>query len=95
MTVQAFIIATPAERLSAEALNGPLAAVEGREIDNPLANSLGEGVLVGKYVFPARLLNDPSYTRWAEPSVDFPDGMGALLIRVLDSDTLFLPVQDV
>ena len=91
MTVQAWIITTSAQRDDAEALNGPDAMVEGREINNTMANSLGEGVLVGKFVLPARLLNDPSYQRWAEASTDFPDGMGVLPIRTMDSEVLFLP----
>lgn len=92
MTVLASIITTEAQKNSAEALNDGLAAVEGRLIDNPMANSLGEGVLVGKYHFPARLLNDPAYVRWVQPSTDFPNGMGALPIRVMDSEVMFLPV---
>ncbi|WP_323012907.1 hypothetical protein [Devosia sp.] len=57
-----------------------------REIENPLANNLGLGVLVGMWVAPARLLNDPDYQRWVPT-------MGGLPIHVLDSETLFPPVS--
>lgn len=84
MTVQAWIILTEAEKIAAEALNDGSAAVEARAIDNTMANSLGEGTLVGKFVLPARLLNDTSYSRWSY--------LSAMPIRVMDSEVLFLPV---
>lgn len=84
MTVQAWIILTEAEKTAAEALNDGAAAVEARAIDNTMANSLGEGTLVGKCVLPARLLNDTSYSRWSY--------LSAMPIRVMDSEVLFLPV---
>ena len=84
MTVQAWIILTGSEKTDAEALNDGAAAVEARAIDNTMANSLGEGTLVGKFVLPARLLNDASYSRWSY--------LSALPIRTMDSEVLFLPV---
>lgn len=87
MTVQAWIIMSQAERDAAVALNDTTAKVLPRAIDNPLANNLGEGVLVSKYVAPARLLNDPLYVRWV-------DTLGTLPIRTMDSDALFVPDEN-
>ena len=84
MTVQAWLIFTAAERTTAMAFNSPSAAVDPRAIDNVLANNLGEGTLVGKFVCPARLLIDPDYTA-------FYTYCSSLPIRTLDSDILFLP----
>lgn len=53
-----------------------------QEINNLLANNLGYGTLLGKWVAPARLLNDPEYVRWV-------DTLGTLPIHVMDSETLF------
>lgn len=85
MTVQAFIIMTQQERDDATALDDNNARLGARQVDNPLANNLGLGTLVGKWVAPARLLNDPEYTRWVPT-------LGGLPISVMDSDTLFIPV---
>lgn len=88
MTVQAWLIFTPGERDAAIALNdapgsGGVAVIP-RLIDNFMADQIGEGVLLGKLVAPARLLNDPEYTRWTEMCSVLP-------IRVMDSEVLFLP----
>lgn len=88
MTVQAQIVMTTAQRNAAEALNDVNAELGARQIDNPLSNNLGHGTLVGMWVSPARLLNDPAYVRWVPT-------LGLLPIHVLDSDTLFLPVEEV
>lgn len=85
MTVQAFIIMTQSHRDNATALDDEEVMLGARQIDNPLANNLGQGTLVGKWVAPARLLNNPDYVRWM-PS------LGGLPIAVMDSETLFLPV---
>lgn len=82
MTVQAFIVMDTATKGSAEALNGGGVAVAPQEIVNALANNLGHGTLVGQWVAPARLLNDPDYSRWVTL-------LGSLPIYVMDSDTLF------
>ena len=88
MTVQAWLIFTGAERAAAMALNDAPGsggvAVNPREIDNTMSNNLGEGVLVGKFVCPARLLNDPEYERWYTMCAAIP-------IRTMDSDVLFVP----
>lgn len=88
MTVQAWIIFTPEQRDAAVLLNDDGAAkIFPRYIDNPLANNLGEGVLIGCSVAPARLLNDPDYARWVSTVGQFP-------IRSLDSEVLFLPSEE-
>lgn len=87
MTTMAFICMTQQERNEAEALNGGGIALGSRQIDNPLANNLGYGTLLGHWVAPARLLNDADYQRWVPT-------LGVLPIRVMDADTLFLPVNE-
>lgn len=87
MTVQAWLIFSPQE--SAEAVSASENTdfkVYPREIDNPLVSQLGDPlVLVGNFVAPARILNDPEFAPvWTET-------LGALPIRLLDSDILFLP----
>lgn len=84
MTVQAWIIMTEAQKVSATLLDDEEAMLGARQIDNPLSNNLGFGTLVGEWVAPARLLNDPAYVRWVPT-------LGALPIHVLDSDVVFLP----
>ena len=86
MAVMAWILMTPAEKDDAVALDGNGIELGPREIENPLANNLGLGTLVGKWVSPARLLNDPDYQRWVPT-------LGLLPIHVLDSETLFPPVN--
>lgn len=85
MTVQAWIIMTTTQKNSATALDDQNAMLGARQIDNPLSNNLGQGTLVGKWVAPARLLNDPDYQRWVPT-------LGQLPIAVMDSETLFLPI---
>lgn len=87
MTVQAWIILTPQEATDATLLNDQNSSVDPRTIDNPLSNNLGYGALVGKKVVPARLLNDPLYTRWVPT-------LGGMPIHVMDSDTLFVPSDE-
>lgn len=82
MTVQAWIVLDEQEKDAAVLLDDEDAALGPREIVNALANNLGFGTLVGQWVAPARLLNDPAYARWVPT-------LGALPIHVMDSDTLF------
>lgn len=88
MTVQAWIVMTVEQKDAAVELDDGGARLGPREIENVLADNVGLGTLLGKWVAPARLLNDPDYARWV-PS------LGALPIHVLDTDTIFLPIQDV
>jgi hypothetical protein len=88
MTVQAWIIMTQTQRDDATALDDDDAMLGARQIDNALSNNLGQGTLVGKWVAPARLLNDPDYSRWVPT-------LGTLPIAVMDSDTLFVPPPEV
>ncbi|MBY5581854.1 hypothetical protein [Rhizobium leguminosarum] len=87
MAVQAFIIMDQTQRDAAEALNDMDAILGARQVDNPLSNNLGSGTLVGKWVSPARLLNDPAYQRWVPT-------LGGLPIAVMDSETIFAPVEE-
>lgn len=82
--VQACIVMTTEQKDEAELLDSPSGILGPREITNPLADNLGYGTLVGKWVAPARLLNDPGY-------VAFWPTLGLLPIYVMDSDTLFPP----
>lgn len=85
MGVQAWVAMTEAQKDAAEALNQPTGAkVEGRHVNNPLANNLGFGTLVGMWVAPARILNDAAYDRWLSTLGKYP-------IHVLDDETIFLP----
>lgn len=84
MAVQALFLLTEAEKVAVEALNNQTYDVHARQIDNPLANNLGMGTLVGTWVLPARILNDSGYVRFWEV-------LGPLPIAVLDSETLFVP----
>jgi hypothetical protein len=86
MTVQAWIIMTQTERDDATELDDENAMLGARQIDNPLSNNLGQGTLVGRWIAPARLLNDPDYSRWVPT-------LGILPIAVMDSDTLFIPIE--
>jgi hypothetical protein len=88
MAVLAYIVMTTDEKNAATLLDDHDAMLGAKEIDNPLADNLGLGVLVGKWVAPARLLNDPEYARWVPT-------LGLLPIHVMDSDTLFIPLPDI
>ncbi|NEJ15522.1 hypothetical protein GR211_22145 [Rhizobium leguminosarum] len=89
MPVLAMIIMDGTERAAAMELNEVgVVAVNPRLIDNPLANQLGYGTLLGMYVTGAQLMNDPASERWYEMFSDND-------IRVLDSEVIFLPfVED-
>lgn len=87
MTVQAWIVMTTAQKDAATLLDDEDAMLGAREVENALANNLGYGTLLGEWVAPARLLNDPDYARWVA-------SLGELPIHVMDSDTLFPPVVD-
>jgi hypothetical protein len=85
MTTIAWIIMDENTKDTAEALNDGTAAVEGRYVDNPLSANLGLGVTIyQQWVMPARVLNAPLYERWVPV-------LGALPIRTIDSDVLFIP----
>lgn len=84
MTVLAWIIMDQAQRDAAVALDDEEARLGAMQVDNPLANNIGQGTMVGKWVSPARLLNDPLYERWLPTLGTYP-------IAVMDGDTLFIP----
>lgn len=84
MAVQAWILMTEAEKNAATLLDSAEVRLGALPIENALANNLGLGALVGRWVSPARLLNDPEYAPWVAT-------LGTLPIHVMDSDTLFAP----
>lgn len=85
MTVQAYIVMTEAQKNAATLLDDEEINLGAQEITNPLADNLGYGTLVGKWVSPARLLNDPDYARWVPT-------LGTYDIHIFDTDTLWVPV---
>lgn len=84
MTILAMIRMTTAQRTAAQALDNEDRKIGGRQIDNPLANLTGDGVIVGDWLVAARALNDPDYTAYVALLEDCP-------IRVIDTDVMFLP----
>jgi len=82
MVTMAFIVMSQEQRDAGEALNGDGIALGARKIDNPPADALGLGTLVGKWVSPARLLEDQEYARWIPALAVCP-------VHVMDSAMLF------
>lgn len=81
MTISAFIL-TAEERGAAIALNdGGGVAVDPVPINNPAA-----GASLGKYLVPARVANDPDYSRWH-------DFLVTLQPQDVDPQALFLAEQ--
>jgi hypothetical protein len=85
MTVQAYIIMTQEQRDAAEAMNGNGVGIGAQQIDNPAANNLGNDVMVGLWITPARLLANEMYQRWWAT-------LGTLPIRVLDSEVCLITI---
>ncbi|MGV3553068.1 hypothetical protein [Rhizobium sp.] len=83
MPTQTWIVMTQSERDAATNLDGYSVMLGARLIDNPLADGLGLGKLIGRWVAPARLLYDLDYRRWVAV-------LGALSIIVIESETLFI-----
>ena len=86
--VMAMIILTEEQRNDALALNAANVpfGMDPRLIDNPIANALGHGTLVGRYIVAARCLNDVNLQAWWPMLTGLP-------IYVLDGETLFLPPE--
>lgn len=82
--VLAWIVMDEGQKNAAILLDDAEAALGPNLIDNPLANNLGQGTLVGKWVVAARILNDVLYARWVPTLGTYP-------IAVMDGDTLFIP----
>ncbi|MCX5581487.1 hypothetical protein [Kaistia terrae] len=82
--ILAMIRMTPTLRAQAQLLDNGDRQIGGRQIDNPLANLTGDGVIVGDWLVAARVLNDPEYA-------DYFDLLKDCQIRVIDSDVMFLP----
>lgn len=79
---QTWIALSLEEAAAAVALNGAVARVEPRIVDNPAA-----GALLGRYVLPARIFDDADYADWLTPLGQLP--------RVLVADAaLFASTQE-
>lgn len=89
MTVQAWLVFTPAQVADTLTANEETDfKVIPRAIDNPMADQMGDPIVtVGNSVAPANVLNGPEYGPYWMPL------LGALPIRTLDSDVLFLPPE--
>ena len=87
MSEQAWIIMTQIERDRATDLDDENTKLGARFVDNLVADSLGLGILVGKWVAPARLLYDLDYRRWVEV-------LDMLPVAVINSNMLFSPTTE-
>lgn len=85
MTIATCVICTTEELEALALLDDETSEIGGRQIDSPLANNLGEGTMVGKWVVSAHALIDPVYVRYY-------DLLSVLPVRVVDSEILFIPV---
>lgn len=105
MSTQNWAIITPEQRIALMAFNNADVAVAPRAVDNaapgvglnlnPDATGVAAGevvTLVGRYVAPKRIIDDPQYTIYAP-------GMIAMLLTLpwamLESETIFAPVVEV
>lgn len=89
MPIQSWLIFTPEQNEDVLEINettSGLARVIPRQIDNPLANNLGEGTLLGNFVAPASIIVAPNYS-------DFYALCSTLPIRTMDSDIIFAYVE--
>lgn len=84
MTILAMLRMTSAQRTAAQVLDNNDRVIGGRQIDNPLANLTGDGVIVGDWLVSANVFNDPDYAAYVALLEDCP-------IRVIDTDVMFLP----
>lgn len=87
MTVQAYIFMTQEQRDVATALDDDSTRLGAQLISNPMANDLGLGTIVGIWVTPARLLDDPEYIRWVPILASLPN-------HTLDGTALFSSTSD-
>lgn len=105
MSTQNYFIMTSAQRTIVMGFNDPNASIDPRAIDsaspgagintNPDAVGWGAGdaiALVGQYVAPVRIVNDPAYL------LHVPDMVAFLLelpCSILENETIFLPAAPV
>jgi len=98
-----WIIMTAQQTADIALLNGPDVAIDPRAIDGVgpgVASNLNDGAdglgfgddvpLVGRYVVPRRIVDDPEYTERAGPMVA---QLLALPFAQLDSEVIFLPAS--
>lgn len=101
MSVENCVIITPAQRTTLMAWNGPDVAIDPRAVDNdapgiglninPDATGYDGGdvvTLVGNYVAPKRIVDDPEYHAYAPDMVDY---LLTLPWCALETETIFSP----
>lgn len=102
MATQNYFIMTSAQRTTAMALNGVEQQTDPRAVDaaspgvglnlNGLATGVAAGVavdLVGKYLAPVRIVNDPAYIAGVPALVA---NLNTLPCAILENETVFAPV---
>ena len=105
MTTQNYFVLTSAQRTTAIGLNSEDAAIDPRAVDsaspgsgiNTNQDATGFGVgdpvaLVGKFVAPVRIVNDPAYLAHVPDMVAF---LLTLPSALLENETIFLPPGDI
>lgn len=101
MTMQNYFVLTAAQRTAVMALNGEEQAIDPRAIDSATPGSgintnqdaigfdVGDAVpLLGNYVAPVRIVNDPDYLSGVPDMVDYLLDMPS---AALEDETIFLP----
>jgi hypothetical protein len=104
MSTQNYFVLTAAQRSSAVALNGENCAIDPRAIDSASPGSgintnqdaigfdVGDAVpLVGNYVAPVRIVNDPAYLAEVPDMITF---LLTLPAALLENETIFLPPEE-
>lgn len=105
MATQNYFVMSSAQRTAVMAFNDPNAAVDPRLINSPTPGSgintnqdadgfdVGDAIpLVGQYVAPVRIVNDPDYQNYVPDMVAF---LLELPCSILENETIFLPDEPV
>lgn len=103
MSTQNYFVLTSAQRTTAMGFNDPSAAIDPRAVDSASPGSgintnqdatgfdVGDPIaLVGQYVAPVRIVNDPEYLPHVPDMVAYLLTMPAAL---LENETIFLPAE--
>lgn len=104
MTTQNYFVLTSAQRSAAMAFNGEEVAIDPRAIDSASPGSgintnqdatgfdVGDPItLLGNYVAPVRIVNDPAYLSLAPSTVAYLLNMPC---SILENETIFLPPEE-
>lgn len=105
MTTQNWFVLIPTQRAAAMAFNGPDYQINPRLIDsatpgsgintNQDADGFGVGdpiTLLGNYVAPVRMVNDPAYLQYVPDMVAY---LLTLPAALLENETIFLPDPEI